>query len=278
MRDTLRLTNGLAAAPEGLLPRLARCFLVRDRDAAQNLAPQHPDCYFLLPDGVSYHGYAVSGGRKTGGGPLALKRELRELSATVEARQRETDALIGEIEELEHGAAALAEDLERVRLQQQAQEKDALRSGSRAAQAGGRVRADRIAAFGGAAGAGAAGARGPARAGAARGQPEARGREGASALRSGEGSGRSSRGVPSGCRRARTAVGEEHAALRADLAGREERLRSEKAAAARLEAQIRQLAARREELARDLERMGVDRARLLADNIELDQRAARAGR
>ncbi len=28
LRDTLRLTNGLAAAPEGLLPRLAHCFLV----------------------------------------------------------------------------------------------------------------------------------------------------------------------------------------------------------------------------------------------------------
>jgi chromosome segregation protein len=70
------------------------------------------------------------------------------------------------------------------------------------------------------------------------------------------------------------AVSEEHAALRADLAGRDERLRSEKGAAARLEAQIRQLAARREELARNLERMGVDRARLLADNIELDRKAA----
>ena len=44
---------------------------------------------------------------------------------------------------------------------------------------------------------------------------------------------------------------------------------------ARLEAQIRQLAARRGELARELERMGVDRARLLADNIELDQKAGR---
>ena len=39
--------------------------------SAQRLAPLHPDCYFLLADGVSYHGYAVSGGRKTGGGPLA---------------------------------------------------------------------------------------------------------------------------------------------------------------------------------------------------------------
>src|SRR5262249_29446462 len=71
------------------------------------------------------------------------------------------------------------------------------------------------------------------------------------------------------------AMTEEHAALRAELAGREERLRSEKTAAARLEAQIRQLTSRREELARELERIGVERARLLADNIELDRKAAR---
>src|SRR5207247_1565367 len=70
------------------------------------------------------------------------------------------------------------------------------------------------------------------------------------------------------------AVGEEHGALRAELAGLEERLRSEKATAARLEAQIRQIQMRREELVRDLERMGVERARLLADNVELDRRAA----
>jgi chromosome segregation protein len=75
------------------------------------------------------------------------------------------------------------------------------------------------------------------------------------------------------CRRSRNAIAEEHSALRAQLAGAEERCRSEKASAARLEAQIRQLAERREQLSRELERMGVERARLLADNIELDQRA-----
>jgi chromosome segregation protein len=69
-------------------------------------------------------------------------------------------------------------------------------------------------------------------------------------------------------------IGEEHAALRAGLAGLEERSRSEKASASRLENQVRQLIARREELARELERMGIERARLLGDNIELDQRAA----
>ncbi|MGD1097668.1 MAG: hypothetical protein ABSB35_37490 [Bryobacteraceae bacterium] len=70
------------------------------------------------------------------------------------------------------------------------------------------------------------------------------------------------------------AVAEEHSALRAELAGLEERCRSEKASAARLEAQIRQLTTRREDLARELERSGVERARLLTDNIELDQRAS----
>ena len=59
LRDTLRLINGFAKAPQGLLPRLARCFLVEDRGAAQRLSTAYPDCYFLLPDGVSYHGHAV---------------------------------------------------------------------------------------------------------------------------------------------------------------------------------------------------------------------------
>jgi chromosome segregation protein len=272
LRDTLRLTNGLAAAPEGLLPRLAHCFLVSDRAAAQHLAPLHPDCYFLLPDGVSYHGYAVSGGRKTGGGPLALKRELRELSVTVEARQRETDALIGEIDELERGAASLAEDLERVRVQQQAQEKDALaldheqrklaeefaRTGSRLSVA--RLELERL-------------AREDQRARAQREDNQKLAGEKEQARFDQECALETARGEFLGLQAQAQAVGEEHAALRADLAGREERLRSERAAAARLEAQICQLAARRDELARELERMGVDRARLLADNIELDQRA-----
>src|SRR6185295_3007281 len=69
-------------------------------------------------------------------------------------------------------------------------------------------------------------------------------------------------------------VNEEHAASRAALATLEERLRSEKTSAARLEVQMLQLTARREALGHEMERLGVERARLLADNIELDQRAA----
>jgi chromosome segregation protein len=69
-------------------------------------------------------------------------------------------------------------------------------------------------------------------------------------------------------------VSEEHAALRAELAGMEERLRAEKVAAERLDAQVQQLSSRARELAAEMEGLGVERSRLLADNIELDQRAA----
>ena len=35
----------------------------------------YPDFYFLLPDGVCYHGYAVSGGKKSSSGPLGSQSE-----------------------------------------------------------------------------------------------------------------------------------------------------------------------------------------------------------
>src|SRR5262249_35602616 len=98
LSDVLRFTNGFAASSEGLLSRLAQCYLATDREAAQALAAAHPQAYFLLADGSCYHGPTVSGGRKTAGGPLALKRELRELTSQVETRERESETVTSEIE------------------------------------------------------------------------------------------------------------------------------------------------------------------------------------
>src|SRR5205823_8839616 len=86
LSDCLRLVNGLRDSAQNLLPRLARCFIAEDRAAARRLAGHYPHLYFLLPDGVCYHGYALSGGKKRSSGPLALKRELRELVVTVQAK------------------------------------------------------------------------------------------------------------------------------------------------------------------------------------------------
>ncbi len=272
LRDALRLTNGFAAAPQGLLPRLARCFLVSDHSAAQRLAESHPDCYFLLPDGASYHGHTITGGKKSSGGPLALKRELRELTAQVEIRDREADDLTSELESLERGLALLSEELEHVRAQQQAQEKDALaldheqrklaeeyaRAGSRLSTA--RLELERL-------------ARQDEQARAQRERNQLLVAEKEQARFDQEKAVEIARGEFDGLQAQVHAIGEEYSVLRADLAGLDERARAEKTAAARLEAQITQLTQRREQLAGDLERMGVERARLLTDNIELDQRA-----
>jgi chromosome segregation protein len=272
LRDTLRLTNGFAAAPQGLLPRLARCFLVSDPSAAPRLAEAHPDCYFLLPDGASYHGHTITGGKKSSGGPLALKRELRELTTQVEIRDREADELTSELEALERGLALLSEELEQVRALQQAQEKDALaldheqrklaeeyaRAGSRLSTS--RLELERL-------------ARQDEQARAQRERNQALVAEKEQARFDHEKAVEIARGEFDGLQAQVHAIGEEYSVLRADLAGLDERARSEKTAAARIEAQIVQLTARREQLSRDLERMGVERARLLTDNIELDQRA-----
>ncbi|MSV34476.1 MAG: chromosome segregation protein SMC [Bryobacterales bacterium] len=272
LRDAVRLTNGFSAAPQGFLSRLAHCFLVHDRAAAPRLAEAHPDCYFLLPDGASYHGHTVTGGKKSSGGPLALKRELRELTAQVEVRDREADERTAALEELERSAALLAEELEQVRGLQQTQEKDALamdheqrklaeeyaRAGSRLSAA--RLELERL-------------ARQDQQARAQREINQTLVAEKEQARFDQEKTVEVARGEFDGLQAQVHAIGEAYSVLRAGLAGLEERARAEKTAAGRLEAQIQQLTARREQLARDLERMGVERAHLLTDNIELDQRA-----
>src|SRR5204862_3609006 len=115
LSDCLRLVNGLRDRAQDLLPRLAGCFIAEDRPSAQRLAGQYPHLYFLLPDGVCYHGYALSGGKKRGSGPLALKRELRELVVAVQARQRDLDERVVLLEHLDRDIAVLEQELERLR-------------------------------------------------------------------------------------------------------------------------------------------------------------------
>jgi chromosome segregation protein len=70
------------------------------------------------------------------------------------------------------------------------------------------------------------------------------------------------------------ALSEDHSALRAELAGLDERHRAERAAMGRLEAQHKEATSRLAHIASEIERLGVHRAGLLADNIELDRKLA----
>lgn len=269
LSNYLKMTNGLTKAPAELLPRLSRCYLVQDRAAAQRLAGQYPDIFFLLPDGVCYHGHAVSGGRKTGSGPLALKRELRELMGTVTAKQRAFEGTQEQIGELEFSIQTLSEELEKVRQQQQREEKEALaldhemrRMGEETNRSNSRLSAARLELE-----------RLERDAQRAAGQKDEKQRlhaekEEAKALKERELE--SGRGELDLLRESVQRVSEEHSVLRVQLASLDERQRSEAAARQRLEAQIGELTRRRGAVAAELERLGLDRTRLLNDNMELD--------
>ncbi|MBS1876361.1 MAG: chromosome segregation protein SMC [Acidobacteria bacterium] len=272
LREMLKFTNGLTNASTELLPRLERCYLAENRQAAQSLAVTHPDMIFLAPDGVSYQGHAVSGGKKLASGPLALKRELRELNTQVQARQREMDQTAALLESIEEEIARLTEELERLRGMQQAQEKDALaldhefrklneefnRATSRLSVA--RLELDRLAKE------------------AARSEEHKRRNveivEQKDQLRlTQEQALEQARTQLGELQSKATVAAEEHSVLRAQLAQFEERRRAEQASRSRLENQIRDLSQRQQQLAFTLEKLVGDRTRLEQDNLTLDAKA-----
>ena len=110
--DHTRLSDGLAGAGWSLLPRLRDCWLAEDEGAALSLSQQYPDRYFLLPHGVWYHGATLNGGRKNSSGPLALKRELRELAPRLSAAERQLEEQAGELAAVEAGIAAQSGELD----------------------------------------------------------------------------------------------------------------------------------------------------------------------
>ncbi|MBI2816303.1 MAG: AAA family ATPase [Acidobacteria bacterium] len=85
LEGRVRLTNGFSNAASTLLPKLRQCYLVADADAGRALAAQHPNAYFLTPEGDWFHGDLITAGHGDNTGPLALKREFRELTRNVVA-------------------------------------------------------------------------------------------------------------------------------------------------------------------------------------------------
>ena len=273
LTDYLRLTNGLANRALDLLPRLANCRVAQDRAEAQKLAEENPDFYFLLPDGLCYHGCTLSGGRKAAGGPLVMKRELREVAATLSVRERELEEQGSRADALEREIGLLEGELERLRALQQAGEKDSLaldhemrKLSEETARTNSRISVARL-------------------------DLERLRREAERSIRQRD----ENRGAVTEKETLRTGreqelaaqseemekldaeaahLAEEHAALRVELAGLEERHRAEQASMARVETQLAEVTGRRDELTRETERLGVERARLLADNIELDRKSA----
>ncbi len=272
LSDVLKMTNGFKYGPTELLPRITRCFLAENHEAAQRLALQYPDVYFLLPDGVCYHGYAVTGGKKSSSGPLALKRELKELTTQHRQKQVELEHSTNSLQQLEAEQTVLAADLEKLRQEQQQEEKSALVLDQEQRQlatdlqrtarllSNARVELDRLAGEG-------------KRLTELRENLETGIGEKEAARHALEAALETERGELEALQQQVAAANEEHSTLRAQLASGEERLRNASSAVQRLNNTLNEQSRRKEYLGGEIERLGVERARLLNDNIELDQKA-----
>jgi chromosome segregation protein len=268
LTSVLRFTNGLSELPRHLLPRIANCYIAADSSLARRLATQFPHCWFLTSEGSSYHGRAVSGGKESNAGPLALKRELREVTALEQAKHEEMAEAHAVVAALDRRIAQLSEQLEALRSEQQSQEKSVLafdhetrklseesqRVGARLSHARHeleRISRDRLKLEENGA--------------LDRGhleQAERARAEQESALEA-------ARELLSVLQAEVARTAEEHAAVRAHLASLEERRRSLAAGRARLETQLRDFANRRENIVREAERLVAEKAQFLSSNEDL---------
>jgi len=100
LKDCVRVLDGFGRSLEVVLPRLREGFIAPDVMTARGLALSNPQSYFLTPSGETFHNVTVTGGRPSAEGPLALKRELREI-------QQKLDAVETELSQTDTQAAAL---------------------------------------------------------------------------------------------------------------------------------------------------------------------------
>ena len=118
LTECVRVLNGFGRSLEVLLPKLREGFVTPDAGVARELALQFPEGYFLAPTGETFHGLSVTGGRPSSDGPLALKRELKEVETKLAALQQElinTDMRTAQLQQelASQNAAIEAKNIER---------------------------------------------------------------------------------------------------------------------------------------------------------------------
>lgn len=79
LRELVRFEERLGLNGGIAFPALANSFVVEDAAVAERLAATYPACHFVTRQGEHYHHRLVSGGKASSAGPLALRRDFREL-------------------------------------------------------------------------------------------------------------------------------------------------------------------------------------------------------
>ncbi|HEX8894962.1 MAG TPA: chromosome segregation protein SMC, partial [Terriglobales bacterium] len=117
LKHCIRVLDGFGKSLEVILPKLGNGYIVPDAGVGRELALLNPDAFFLSQSGECFHNVTVTGGKQRSEGPLAMKRELREVlrqAADVEramaAEQTRVAALTREIYELTSFSQRLEDD------------------------------------------------------------------------------------------------------------------------------------------------------------------------
>ncbi len=113
----------LGPAAKQFLPRLQSAFLVEQSAVAERLARENPAYSFVTPDGTTYQGRVVSGGRPSEAGPLGMKRELRSLDAEVLQLERAASEAQAALQHIEEELRASESSLEQAAAQHVESEK-----------------------------------------------------------------------------------------------------------------------------------------------------------
>ncbi len=107
----IEFRDPLGPAAKHFLPKLQSTYLVETPELAEALATGNPHLHFLTLDGTCYRGRAITGGRRSDAGPLALKRELRMLETQAAQLEQHAAQTQTELRGLESETANLQEHL-----------------------------------------------------------------------------------------------------------------------------------------------------------------------
>ena len=107
LKQCIRVLDGFGKSLEVILPKLRDGYIVEDPKIARDLALENPDAFFLAATGECFHNVTVTGGKQRAEGPLAMKRELRDIARqvadlenTLREEERRSALLTREIGEL----------------------------------------------------------------------------------------------------------------------------------------------------------------------------------
>jgi chromosome segregation protein len=104
LKNCIKVLDGFGKSLEVFLPKLREGYVATDSAIARSMALENPDAFFLSPTGETFHNVTVTGGKQRSEGPLALKRELREV-------QQKLDAIEAELSKTDIQSAALAQQI-----------------------------------------------------------------------------------------------------------------------------------------------------------------------